>query len=415
MNLFKKIFISLSLIVIISTFLYSKKQENQSNNCSSKVKNLNQSCSNEKNRHLASNTSHEENICDPCNIKNLQIYNQGFAICEQDLPKAYIAPGRIEICRKHDVFITASYLFWEALGDQLDLGIVRFGTLNPQEYEIIKLNTKYDSGFKVGLGTNLNLDHWSLYARYTRFHSSISTTFVPSLSTSTQDTFQTPYFMAGFNDFFFMHFNGGVKATWSIHLDKIDLELARSFYIGTHLIFQPFIGVSTHWFDQKYNFNLTYQNIPFFGDFKTDSWAIGSRVGLGSKWIFYKGFRIFGYGAYDLLYCSNETSGSGSENEGSGINTVDIINYKLNKDKQNILRDVQELSIGLGWGSYFKKNTWHFDLAISYERQKYSHTNYMSRYAQEKISNSKARITTIQVKPGDTFLHGLTVAWRLDF
>ncbi|NGX44213.1 MAG: hypothetical protein K1060chlam3_00378 [Candidatus Anoxychlamydiales bacterium] len=408
MRLFRKMLWMLPIFALISMFLYGRKHEDSISEkaptpkdaklCEPLLEEVQDTCS---------------DPCEPCSIEEpKKAYNQGYAICESDLPKAYNAPGRIDICEGFDTFVTASFIYWEALGDQLDLGIVRFGALDPQEYEIIKLNTEYKPGFKIGLGYNLNLDNWDLYAQYTRFHSSTSTTFNPSGSSS--NTFQTTYFMAGHNGYTFGNFNGGIKGAWSTDLDKIDLELARSCYVGTNLIFRPFFGGSVHWLDERYDFNFTYVNIPFFGNFKNDSWAVGPRLGLDAKWILYKGFSFFGHGAYNLLFCSNETTGSGSENE-SLPPAVNVLNYTLNKDKQNILRDVTEVQIGFAWGSYFCQNKWHADFAISYEGQKYSHTNYMSRYAQTKTVVSNASIATVQVKPGDLFLHGLTVTARCDF
>ncbi|NGX28883.1 MAG: hypothetical protein K940chlam1_01071 [Candidatus Anoxychlamydiales bacterium] len=438
MKLLRKTFLMLSVLVLISIFLHGRKQEAPTSLKKTAPKAIETKLSDpclEEQQDICYDPGDQEapkaaetKPGDPCLVEPQdtccesdnqeepkKAYNQGYAICGNDLPSAYSAPGRIDVCEGFDAFVTASFIYWEALGDQLDLGIVRFATLDPQEFEIIKLNTEYKPGFKVGLGANLAHDNWDLYAQYTRFHASTSTTFNPSGAPS--NTFQTTYFMAGFNGFLFGDFNGGIKGVWSTDLDKIDLELARSFYLGTNLIFRPFIGGSVHWLDEKYDFNLSYQNIPFFGNFATDSWAVGPRFGLGSSWLFYEGFRVFGYGAYDLLFCSNETTGSGSENENSGHipPTVNILSYTLNKDKQNILRDVTELSIGLGWGSYFCSNKWHFDFAILYEAQKYSHTNYMSRYAQTKSAVSNASIANVQVKPGDLFLHGLTLTTRFDF
>ncbi len=426
MTLLKRLLWALPTFALIAFFLYSRKNEESYNieekpksvvisqNIEEKPKNVVVS-QNIDNCSLEKNSNKCLNICKPCK-ENCLPYDQGYDICEGDMPQAYNATGRIDICKGVDLFITASFIYWQALGDQLDLGIIRLGTLEPEEYQIIRLKTDFKPGFKVGLGYNLNHDNWDLYTQYTRYHGSNSTSFDPNES-SNQDTFQTIYFLAGFNGYIFENINGNIVGKWVTDLDKIDLELARSYYVGTNLIFRPFFGASFHLMDEKYDFNFTYQNIPFFASFSTDSWASGPRFGLKAKWLFCKGFSFFGYGIYNLLFCSNKTTGSGSENEGSGTTppTVSILNYKLNKDKQNILRDVVEVAVGFAWGSYFCEKAFHFDCEISYEAQKYSHTNYMSRAAQEKTVVSNASIATNQVKPGDTFLHGLTLTFRFDF
>ena len=89
----------------------------------------------------------------------------------------------------------------------------------------------------------------------------------------------------------------------------------------------------------------------------------------------------------------------------TGVQTCALPISKVEKD---ILRDVEELQIGLGWGSYFTSDKWHMDLSVAYEVQRYSHTNYMSYYSQIALG-------AIEVKSGDTYLHGLTLAARFDF
>ena len=71
--------------------------------------------------------------------------------------------------------------------------------------------------------------------------------------------------------------------------------------------------------------------------------------------------------------------------------------------------------IGLGWGSYFCSDKWHFDLSVAYEAQRYSQTNYMAQEAQMLNIDSDRSISSGLVKPGDNFLHGLTVTARIDF
>ena len=139
--------------------------------------------------------------------------------------------------------------------------------------------------------------------------------------------------------------------------------------------------------------------------YKNNSWSIGPRLGIGSNWIFYGNFRLFGYGSFSLLYADNDVSGNGEGN----------IAYNTVKVTKKILRDVEELMIGLGWGSYFSSDKWHFDLSVAYEAQRYSHTNYMAQLAQIRNVDNAGNISTSLVKPGDSFLYGLTVTARIDF
>jgi len=340
--------------------------------------------------------------CDPCYEKSRnKPYEQGYEICEGALPKAYNAPARIDICDGIDAYVTGSFIYWKPMGDQIDLGVTRTTSDTPDTVKVIKMTTDFEPGFKVGLGTHFSHDDWHLYAQYTRLTGSYSSTFVPT--SGTVGNFYTNWFLIDLNNPVSINFTDiplGVKGTWKVELNKIDLELGRAFYVGTNLITTPFVGASAHWMDQDYRLALSDTTYGAYNAYyKNKSWAIGPRFGLESKWIFYEGFRLFGYGAFALMYSDNDMSGNSTEADTA---------YTASKVEESNLRDVEELQIGLGWGSYFTSDKWHMDLSVAYEVQRYSHTNYMSYY-------SEFGLGATEVNPGDTYFHGLTVTARFDF
>ncbi len=325
-------------------------------------------------------------------------YKQGEGICPNDLPKAYNAEARFDTCM--DFFVKGSFIYWEILGDQTDIGVVAL-TVPSNILEDIQMSKKYQMGFKVGLGYNLNHDNWGLFAEYTYLHKKMSSSYNPL---NKQGIFYAIWMNFG-NGIQLNTITTDIKGSWRVDLDKLDLEVARSYYLGTKLIVKPFMGISLHFLDQEYNFDLTTTGL-IKNSTKTDSWALGPRFGFNADWIFCKNFRLFGSTVFDLMFSENKTSASGQE-----LGTI----YTLNTVKINNLRDVEELSIGLGWGSYFSCDNYHFDIAASYEVQRYGHTNYMAREAQIISVDGATAIGTNQVKPGDLFLHGLTVAVGFNF
>jgi hypothetical protein len=66
------------------------------------------------------------------------------------------------------------------------------------------------------------------------------------------------------------------------------------------------------------------------------------------------------------------------------------------------LRPVLETYLGLGWGSYFCDNDFHFDLSVGYDFN--VHWNYVTRLTDMGAIN-----------PGNLYLHGLNVQARFDF
>jgi len=145
---------------------------------------------------------------------------------------------------------------------------------------------------------------------------------------------------------------------------------------------------------------------------KNDSWAIGPKFGINMSWFFFKNFMILAKGAVDIMFASNKISGVHVLTGAANISP--ILNPNLSKHKKYILRDVENFSLGLGWGSYFRSNRYNFNLAVSYEIQRYSNTNYMAAY-DETFGSTQFLDFTKQINPGDLFLHGITVTSRFDF
>jgi len=334
--------------------------------------------------------------CNPCKDESFSLsYIQGEQICKNDLPIGYNAPGSIAICGGIKSFIVGEFIYWDQVSDQLDIGTINITNTTPQEFEILKFKSDSQMGFKVGVGTYFKRDYWDLFAQYTRLHKTENTIFDPSSKTG---TFNTSWFYTNTNQFTLSTITTDIKSTWKIDLDKIDLELGRSYYLGNSLILRPFASLSGHSIDQKYDLSLTTTQL-YSSSTKNDSWSIGPRFGLSTNWFLYKGFNLFGYIAFSLLYAENKISGLGDENQ---------VGYVLKKINRHILRDVEEFKLGFAWGSYFTHNKWHFNLSLAYEAQRYSHTNYMS-------SSSQINLEANEIKPGDLFLQGLSAAARFDF
>jgi len=378
MNILKKIFLILSSTIIIGSVL--------------------------ANTHDISNCLNPSNKKDECIDECDEIflnkpYTRGYELCEDVLPIAYNAPANVDICLGADMYISASFIYWQSFSDQLDLGRIVITSENPQRYKAIKFSNDFAPGFKVGLGFHFNHDNWQIFTQYTWLHELEKTTYHPSFldqGNFVSDWFITKPGTISLNDLS----ADGIRARWKMNLNKIDFELCRTFYVGTNLIATPFVGASNHWMLQSYDLSLEENILPQHIFIKNDSWALGPRLGIDTKWILHKRFNLFFVASLSVMYAKNEISGSGNE---------DGISFELDKIKKPILRDVQEFQIGFNWNSYFTNDKWFMNILIAYEFQRYSHTNYMSYYSQINEEDSK------QVKPGDTFLHGLILSTRFDF
>src|SRR5271157_2856702 len=117
-------------------------------------------------------------------------FEQGYGISSDKFPAAYNAASRIEVQNSWDIFATASFLYWYADQEGMDLAYSTGLTTasdpttvtNPLKgsYDIMPFDFK--PGFKVGLGMNFDFDNWVAFVEYTWLHQKV-TTQVPNPST----------------------------------------------------------------------------------------------------------------------------------------------------------------------------------------------------------------------------------------
>ena len=148
-----------------------------------------------------------------------------------------------------DWFITGDYTYWTARENSTEFAIsnVIQGASATNEGSAgkapFRLDNKWVSGFKVGLGTDFCHDGWDIYAEYTWFKS--------TNNKSTPGEFATPPLMMAppdnvpcFLDAGSWNVNNAVSAAsgaisyssaiakWRVNMNIVDLELGRNFYVA---------------------------------------------------------------------------------------------------------------------------------------------------------------------------------------
>jgi hypothetical protein len=346
---------------------------------------------------------------------------------------AYNAPNEINVGCQGDIdfFVTGSFLYWQPSQDNMDIALTNnnpmlglAGTAFPTvQGSFVEMNFSYQPGFQVGLGLNLQVDDWDGYAEYTRVHG--------THSTSTNGPLATPSVFATWGNSTLMDaVNGQVFNTASGHyrnnLDFVDAEMGRRYFVGKRLIFRSAWGARGAWILQNVHVNYNNSTLAASTDAsgtlvsipgevnvyqRSHSWAVGPRAGLTMDWMLGSGFRFFGTGYGDILYTKyklqdktvavNRVAANGV---GVGV-PVSVITY----DKVGALRTHLDLEMGLGWGSYFDNNNWHFDLSASYGYQVFFDQNMFRHY------ENPIFVATNTVPNGNLYVQGLNVTARLDF
>lgn len=347
-------------------------------------------------------------------------FEQGHEIIMTQMTGAYNAPSRIDVCNSWDVYADASFTYWQPIQGNMEVGSTN--TITPAELNAgifllngnwINMNFDFAPGFKVGLGLNFDYDNWDAYSEYTWFRGHSHVHSNGPTDGSIAASFGHPYLVDGniFNT---------ASEHWKLHMDFADLELARSYHVGTSLSFRPFIGLRGAWIRQGMHTRYVNENIVIgtpippllpLGTLntvqKSQSWGVGPRVGLYTNWMFGKGFRIFGNGFGDILYTRYTTLGY---NETFTYSTTGAIRvFKTNQRNTGALRTHLDLELGFGWGCYFDNNNWHVDLSAGYGFQVFFDQNMFRRFVDNSgIGNSL-------IATGNLYVQGLTTSFRFDF
>lgn len=359
--------------------------------------------------------AHRCNLCNPCKPCNCRCEP-----CEFTPPCApqicgYNAPKYIDLKCPCDVFATASYLYWQAKEEGLDLGEIQTTfTNNNIESSIIKMDFDYKSAFKIGLGLYFNCDNWELYSEYTWYHHSFKNDVCAKTGTDILESVIIPVWNT-INDLNISEFSDDnvLFGKWELSFDKLDIEVARPYFVGKCLTIRSGYGLRGLWITQKLNVNssgnltgsgITEQTLNTSQ--KISSWAVGPKFSMNTNWYFCNNLRLFGNFDIALLYTSyDRTNNATLENQLDSIN----INSNIKNDNPCYLRPQTALAIGLGWGDYFDCNQWYLDLQLAYETQIYWSENMFTK----SIGTSGGFIN--QTIPGNLNLHGLTIRVRLDF
>ena len=112
---------------------------------------------------------------------------------------------------------------------------------------IKNLETKWDPGFRIGLGWNIAILGWDLYLHWTYFHNSeVDSTSVDSFHGPIPDigknAFINPWVNASFTTFNDLFFNQ-ISTKWKLNLNSIDLELGHKYWLNSTFVMRPYTGM----------------------------------------------------------------------------------------------------------------------------------------------------------------------------
>lgn len=232
------------------------------------------------------------------------------------------------------------------------------------------LGTKWDPGFRAGLGYNTLHDGWDIDANYTWYQNSkhkgfsvpvFGSTAFPNNPAAGQlallDPWINPDLIASIGPLFVYPEFDSVKSSWHLKFNQADLDLGRKFRLSEYMAMRIYAGVRGGWFTTRFNnaassnavFATTFTHNSFSDKFKTKVWGVGILTGIHPEWHFCKNFILFTNLDGALLWGKNKIQKKEDYTslDSTGARTINFHNSSLNSFFK--MQAILDLVIGLRW------------------------------------------------------------------
>ncbi len=355
-----------------------------------------------------------------------------FNECKPCLPSAYVEPANFDVRCGWDMFVTASFTYWEAMQDGMDLALPAQLTALPIEVantnitnsafgnSVLTQDFAFKPGFQVGLGWSGGWDGWTFYGEYTWVRGETHTSGTPPTpSASSIDGVTTGALGVWIPTNWFPSIplnnaTNSISSEWEYAFDIADAQISRPSYIGSRFVFEPVFGARGLWIRQNLDIEaailpetgVTVTGTSRHARYSSHSWAVGPRVGFNGNWHLGYGFRFLGDVAASLLYTRYTEVKQTVDTPNTATPSI-----RMKLDDVDGLRPNLDLSAGFGWGSYFGCRRVHFDFAATYDFSVFWQQNMM-RYLADLMSDGFVHPGS---SPSNLYLQGLTVKAAFEF
>jgi len=236
---------------------------------------------------------------------------------------------------------------------------------------LVRLDSKWNPGFRIGAGWNSDFDRWDVFVNWTWFKNH-------SHESETINGFYPPSYV-GFLPISIMNQMNpfqNVSSSWRLAYNAVDLELGRAYYITKSLSFRPHWGLRNSWINQKsrthfYGAMSTYSTniIDYVAHAKNNFGGIGPRLGIHSQWhIANSSWSILGKASASLLFGETRSHFRNSYLDDQGD---DVIIYRDFKDKSFEYVPNLQVFLGLNWGSCWHCDQYYFGISAGWETNIY--------------------------------------------
>lgn len=349
-------------------------------------------------------------------------------------PEGYNRVAESPLPKDWKVSLTADFLYWQALEDNLQYGSVDLNAgvalsesntiVFPYDLLTLNPNHSFHPGSRVSLKLTTPKQHWETEAIWTHLASlnskasDVRAGGIQHILTS--NVMSNTSINSNLTE---LEVYGTTKNTWKCLYDTFDLLVGKTFTTGKYTTLKPKVGIRgaliRQLFEKRYS--GTYiaeiassgQTASFAGTIdvtdKNRNWGLGWKGGVDIDWMLPQGFHLFNQSSLSLLVCSFSTKHRELNPEKlfpSSANRSDA-SFVRNDTHTVMLRPNLENLIGVGWGKLLNAQ-YYLDLALAYETNIWW-GGHNAIYVLDRDSRK------IQTNLGDLGFHGALFKARLDF
>lgn len=291
------------------------------------------------------------------------------------------------------------------------------------------LQSKWDPGFRVGLGWNSDCDGWDWYLTWTYYHNKKhSSTSVPdfaiggntTLASVGQEVLVDPWINPAVSETPII-FNS-VSAKWRLNMNYIDLELGRKYWLSRCFTMRPYTALRGAWTKLSFRNTATRSStltpaINRFRDrFTNRHWGVGFLVGIQPEWYFCRNFVL--YTNFDAALIWGKARNRKHEN----YTTIDAVGFDYHNHLSNNFSkmiSILDLAIGLRWDELWCCDRYRTALDVGWEHHTWFDMNNRvklnSPYSNSDIIVTQRGFQSYTEEYGNLMFGGLVIRLRFDF
>jgi hypothetical protein len=311
-------------------------------------------------------------------------------------------PARPVVRDGTDLWVQAEVLFMKTTEDGLDYAIKTPLAAYPSSPTGHVKNGHYDWnwGFRLGLGYNTAHDGWDMLLNWTWFQARGRNAETPKAPYAVGPTQLAPDFGSP---------DARAKSHTTLHLNFLDFELGREFFVSRWLTLRPFVGARGAWLHRDFHVNYLCRicDTKHAGHDHNRFRGGGLRTGLNTQWGLGCGWSFFGDLALSLIL--------GGQKLNNRQRTLDLATSARTtslylKDHWTTVRPMLEINLGLRWDHLFGCNdAYRIRIQLGWEQMN------IFGFAKELNCVNASLPGKFIFNQGDLALNGLSLQFRFDF